>query len=242
MENPWLQLPTEPPYVLPADRDYVEKFNRALRISQQKHYLQINAILPEPFIGAKDAPVLLLSNNPGIGGDDSPSRQAPAFREVMRNNLLHASSDWPFLYLNPTFDSWETWWRRKRLRRIIKRFGQQTVARCILNVVLCPYPSQFYKPLFVPSQSYSFKLVHDAVARNAVIILFRPGQQSIWEENVPSLKGYERFFSVPNAQNPAITENCPGYDLVVEALEASTSRNQDSEVKQRDLSQPSNQM
>lgn len=232
MENPWLHLPTEPPYVLHGDRECVETFNCALNDSQHKHYLQLNEILPEPFVGAKDAPVLLLSNNPGIGGKSTPCRQAPEFRAAMRNNLHHAASDWPFVYLHPAFDSWETWWRRKRLRRLIQRFGQQAVARCILNVVLCPYPSQNYRRLFVPSQRYSFGLVHDAVARNAVIILMRPGQQSAWEENVPTLKGYERFFCVPNAQNPAITENCPGYDLVVAAIEASTIGNQSSEVKQ----------
>jgi hypothetical protein len=123
------------------------------------------------------------------------------------------------------------------VRRLIKRFGQQTVARCILNVVLCPYPSQNYRRLVVPSQSYSFGLVRDAVARNAVIILMRPGQLSEWEGIVPTLKGYQRFFCVPNAQNPAVTENCPGYDLVVAALVASTT--QQSEAMR---AAPSNQM
>jgi hypothetical protein len=87
VENPWLHLPTEPPYVLHGDRECVEEFNSALNDSQHKHYLQLNEILPEPFVGAKDAPVLLLSNNPGIGGESTPCRKTPAFRAAMRNVL-----------------------------------------------------------------------------------------------------------------------------------------------------------
>ena len=228
--NPWLRLPTNPPYVLPEDREAVEEFNRA-RGQAHDHFLHINELLPEPFIGDKDAPVVLLSNNPGFG-ENVPFRQTSDFRAMMRNNLHHVATDWPFLYLNPAFDVWEKWWRRKRVRRLIKRFDKQTVARCILNVVLCPYPSRNYGHLSVPSVRYSFGLVSDAVARNSVVILMRLGQRGEWAENVPELRNYDRFFLVPNARNPAVTENCPGYEQVISAIKAFTNDQQGNEVRQ----------
>ena len=94
--NPWLLLPTEPPYVLPEDREEVEKFN-CTPGRNPDHVLRVNELLPEPFIGAKDAPVLLLSNNPGLG-DNICHRQADDFRTAMLNNLRHIETDWPFVY------------------------------------------------------------------------------------------------------------------------------------------------
>jgi hypothetical protein len=231
-ENPWLRLPVGPPYVLPEDQEAIDKFNAKLD-PKHKHYLHIDKFLPEPFVGSKDAPVVLLSNNPGFNPDPTRlrRRQDEQLQEMMRNNLHHAVTDWPFVFLHPAFDDWEKWWRRKRVRRLIKRFDQRTVARCILNVVLCPYPSRNYRHLAVSSQRYSFGLVRDAVARNAVIILMRPGQKEEWEKNVPKLQGYSRFYSVRNPQNPAITENCPGYEQVVLAIEAFTNGKQGNEVK-----------
>jgi hypothetical protein len=60
-DNPWLRLPPGPPYVLPEDKEAVEKFN-AKRDPKHRHYLHIDKILPEPFVGSQNAPVLLLSN------------------------------------------------------------------------------------------------------------------------------------------------------------------------------------
>lgn len=219
-ENPWLHLPTEPPYVLPEDRKAVDDFNRALDPTH-KHYLHTDKLLPEAFIGAKDAPVVLLSNNPGFEEKGIPFRQADNFRAMMRNNLHHVATDWPFVYLNPAFDAWGTWWRLKRLRWLIAEFDQQTVARCILNVVYFPYASLRFghKRLRLPSQDYGFDLVRNAVSRNAVIILMRPGKREAWETAVPQLKDYGRFFQVQNPQNPAISpNNCLGYSEIVRAI------------------------
>ena len=116
MENPWLHLPTEPPYVLDGDREYVETFNNGLNDSRHKHYLQLNELLPEPFVGAKDAPILLLSNKiPVLVGKVQRIGVGTRFScGDAGNNLHHAVSDWPLVYLNPAY-SWETWWRRKEI-------------------------------------------------------------------------------------------------------------------------------
>lgn len=57
-DNPWHRLPDTPPFVHPDDRDFVEEFNS--RASGDR--LLRTGIAPEAFVGAKDAPVVLLGN------------------------------------------------------------------------------------------------------------------------------------------------------------------------------------
>jgi hypothetical protein len=94
-ENPWCRLPASPPYVLPDDEPLVRDFNE--RVGPNR-CLDIDKILPEPFVGAKDAPVVLLRNNPGFG-KGADHEQGRVFIERMRKNLLHESSDYPFVFL-----------------------------------------------------------------------------------------------------------------------------------------------
>jgi hypothetical protein len=126
------------------------------------------------------------------------------------------------VYFHPDFaGSGKQWWGRK-LKHLIKRFGEEVVARSVLNVVYFPYPSRRFghKRLRLPSQQYGFDLVRDAVGRNAAIVLMRPGKRDAWLEAVPQLKGYARFFSVKNPQTPVISpKNCAGYSEAERALE-----------------------
>src|SRR4051794_20783730 len=84
-ENPWRRLPDQPLYVLPEDEEIVRRFNET---AQENHQLRIDELLPEPFVGDPRAPVVLLSNNPGVGRG-TPHRRDPLFMDRMRMNLLH---------------------------------------------------------------------------------------------------------------------------------------------------------
>lgn len=53
------------PFVLPEDLKSVEDINGNLRV-ESDFALRIEKILPEAFVASADAPVLLLSNNPGL--------------------------------------------------------------------------------------------------------------------------------------------------------------------------------
>ncbi|MBM3980352.1 MAG: hypothetical protein FJ304_08710 [Planctomycetes bacterium] len=235
--NPWLRLPTDAPYVLLEDKETVDDFNNALNDRTHIHRLHTDTLLPEPFIGAKDAPVVLLSNNPGIG-ENEVRRQEPDFRTRMLSNLRHAETEWPFVYLNPAFDAWETWWRSK-LRHLIDQCGQQTVARCILNVVYFPYPSQRYGhkrlKLLSTAQAYNFSLVREAVKREAVVVLLRSGKgnQKAWLKAVPELDGYTKFFLGKNPMQPSVSpRNCPNfYDCIVAKIAGSMNSKKNSEVR-----------
>jgi hypothetical protein len=189
-ENPWTHLPPSPPFVLPDDEPFVRDFNNR---AAPKAFLHINEILPEPFVGAPDAPVVLLSNNPGLG-KGATQKQAGDFMDRMRDNLRHAPSDYPFVYLAPDFTGpHKQWWERK-LKSLLKRFGHQVVARSILNVPYFPYASQrFGRGLpRLPSQAYSFRLVRHALVRNAIIVFMR--RDAMWKEALPELEKYDRIF------------------------------------------------
>ena len=90
-----------------------------------------------------------------------------------------------------------------------------------MNVVYFPYPSLRFghKRLRLSSQDYGFGLVRDAVNRDAVIVLMRPGTRKAWAEAVPQLKDYGRLFAVKNPQTPAVSpNNCSRYSEVESAI------------------------
>lgn len=214
--NPWHDLPQQPPYVLPDDEPFVSSFNS---LAGPDHFLHINILLPEAFVGATDAPVVLLSNNPGFTDEGAVDKQTPSFIEKLRKNLHREPLDYPFVFLDPEFvGKGRQWWERK-LKHLLAQFGHQVVAKSILNIPYFPYPSRKFghQRLRLPSQEYTFDLVRAAVIRRAVIVLMRQGRR--WLDAVPELKGYERLFQVTNSQNPAVSPgNCREFQEVVRAI------------------------
>lgn len=68
MPSPWDDLPDERPWVLPDDRPYVDAFNRHMKKNQD--YVIDLDLFPEPCLGNRQAPVVVLNRNPGIGESD----------------------------------------------------------------------------------------------------------------------------------------------------------------------------
>jgi hypothetical protein len=227
-ENPWYLLPDRAPYVLPSDDRCVRDFNKKVGPGSNR-FLRIDKILPEPFVGAQDAPVVLLSNNPGFG-EQATNKRVQEFMDRMRKNLLHECLKYPFVFLDPDLRGVGKWWERK-LKYLLKRFGREVIARSVLNITYFPYPSRRFghRKLRVPSQVYSFGLVRDAVNRKAIIVFMR--REDMWKEAVPELKNYDRLFQVKNVQNPAISpRNCPEheYERVIEAITEAERKKQES--------------
>jgi hypothetical protein len=218
-DNPWQRLPAQPPFVHPDDQTAVGKFNAQAAPALK---LRVNDLLPEPFLGDPRAPVILLSNNPGMG-KFVHLRQTSSFMRRMRDGICLKFSKYPFIYLDPEFAQVGYWWRQK-LKSLLERFGAEVVARSICNIVYFPYPSDKFghRRCELPSQQYSFDLVRSAVERGAVIVLMRKGQLRHWEAKVPELKDYRNYVVLRNPQMPAVSRfNCdPGdYDKVVHAIE-----------------------
>lgn len=62
MENPWRKLPEAAPFVLVCDQQRICDFNA---IAKKEHKIHVE-VLPEPYTGNPEAPVLLLNLNPGF--------------------------------------------------------------------------------------------------------------------------------------------------------------------------------
>jgi len=213
-ENPWVQLPNRPPFVVPHDAQVIEQFNSTADDEFKVHL----DIFPEPYLGNPDAPVVLLGLNPGFKETDIEQHGDARFAALSRANLLHASADYPFYLLDPTINRTK-WWDRK-LRCLIEQFGSSMVSRLVLCVELFPYHSRKFHlaRLRVPSQQYSFSLVRRAIGRGAVILQLRGHEH--WLDHVPELETYPQVYTANSVQNPAISpRNFPkGFDAAIAAL------------------------
>jgi hypothetical protein len=216
-DNPWLRLPKGADFVLPEDKDLVDAFNLTAE-NRLKLHLEL---LPEPFLGRADAPVVLLNLNPGYSDDDLSWHQNPLFQTRYRRNLSHEPCDYPFYLLAPDVSSapGHGWWTGK-LKALIQAVGAQTVARNVLCVEYFPYHSERFGhgALRLTSQNYSFNLVRVAIEREAVVVCMRG--KRFWFEAVPELISYSRLFHLNSTQNVAVSpRNCPdGFEQLVEII------------------------
>jgi len=93
MENPWTNRPSSASdYVLPEDRPYVVAWNRG----QGEHLRLHPEVMPEPFVGSRDAPLVVLQRNPALG--KVPNAHPPNLDAAVRGNLgdddiLHVGGD-----------------------------------------------------------------------------------------------------------------------------------------------------
>jgi hypothetical protein len=213
--NPWLTVPSEPPYLLRCDSDAISIYNAK---AQGMCRLQLNA-LPEPFFGRTTAPVVLLGLNPGFDERDPEVHSRPEFQALLRKNYMQGLSTFPFYFLDPRFESpGRAWWERK-LKPLLDMFKPRALARSILCVEYFPYHSRRFchASLQVPSQEYGFDLVRSAIARGAVVVLMRA--RKLWIRRVPELEGYSRGFTLNNVRNVVVSpRNCAGFDVVVSAI------------------------
>jgi hypothetical protein len=217
-DNPWHRLPDRPPFVLPEDEAVLRDFNRR---AAEVHQFRTDDLLPEPFVGDPNAPVVLLGNNPGFTPEGARRKQEPRFIARMRANLLHQATDYPFVFFAPDIhEGHKRWWERKMGKLLY--FGRERLSRSILAVEHFPYASRRYRGgrLRLPSrgQDYSFFLVQKAMERKAVIVLTR-GQRR-WLRDVPALIKYEGLCTLNNPQTASISPgNCSRFCEVVKAIE-----------------------
>lgn len=217
MTSPWSALPDTEPFVLPSDRPYVDAFNARARPKAHIHL----EVLPEPYLGRPNAPVVFLNLNPGF--DETTirfHRLNTYFIQSLRRNLVHEDSDYPFYLLDPqnSRSPGYAWWNQY-LRELISEVGRPTVARGVLCVEYFPYASRgFGFRGTVPSQAYSIGLVRNAMRRQAVVVLLRA--ERYWLGAIPELASYDRHYRLRNPQRVYVTRgNCPdGYPEIIRVL------------------------
>ena len=85
MENPWKDLPACAPYLLSSDEKRVMAFNSE---ADDVHKIRYE-LFPEPYLGNKEAEIVLLNLNPGFSEDDDLLYDQAFAREIWRKNIYH---------------------------------------------------------------------------------------------------------------------------------------------------------
>jgi len=193
--NPWLALPTKPPYVLPEDRDAVDEFNQK---SRRKETILETEMLPEPFIGSLDAPLVMLLQNPGNGAPeaDLARHSMPGFQRKVRACHRQEVVPYPHYSVDPKEYEYPggEWWQ-DRLEWQIKEFDHRVVASGVLSLEFVPYHSTNYahSRLHLPSQDFTLQALQRAIRREATIII-QMGNGDEWMKAVPALANYRLLF------------------------------------------------
>ena len=205
--NPWIDLPEEPPYVLPLDRPYVEAFNRHVGNDYQ---LRLN-LLPEPFIGNKRAPVVLLNRNPGF----RPAEHCGASHPLVRTDHPRGHLCEPTNGSAPRSHSRVGTSARRGL--VAQMLARRDRRRSRTRDTGCPrtgdrvsrHHSRRWRalPVTLPSQAYGFSLVERAMNRGAMVVIMRGLWD--WEVAVPALGDYAQRVVIRNPRSSTISErNC----------------------------------
>ena len=99
-QNPWRAInPTHPPYVLADDEPHILAFNSIIGESSHE-YLDLS-LLPDPWVGRLDAPVIVLNLNPGRSPGDGAAHRRIDVREAIVANLRQERERFPLIYLDP---------------------------------------------------------------------------------------------------------------------------------------------
>jgi len=221
MLNPWLDLPSEPPFVLPADRENLATLSRKITASGRgEHAINLES-LPEPFIGNPDsATVLLLNMNPGDSPDDKKAHDDPAFREALLCNLRQEEQNFPFYPLNPDlkWTACANWWTN-HVHWLLEHpaLNRQRIAQRLCVIEWFPYHSKrngVPKRSVLPSQDYCFEMVKKALGKKLIVGMRARG---FWTDvdarlaDIPYLK---------NPQAPYISPRNAGESLFSKIVEA----------------------
>lgn len=218
VQNPWLNLPPESPYILEMDSECVNRYNT----SRTKDTIINFESIPEPFIGNPQSAVLvLLGLNPGDSDEDWKARRDGELKKAMRDNLHHESQEYPFYYLNPKF-SWTAgakWWRR-RISELQRKtgLGDATLAEKLLVIEWFPYHSKksaLKIKQVCESQNYSFMLANEMLEKNKLIVGMRSKKH--WVEVDPRFSKVP-FLSCP--ENPCVSIAQTGEQLFERIAEA----------------------
>jgi hypothetical protein len=190
--NMWSALPLDPPYVLDEDRPHIDAWNERRGAKDERVRLQLS-VWPEPFLGSRTAPVVMLAQNPAWPGGPPAHIDDAKYEAALRGNLSDDSASHIHMGFQDVFAENSGLWWRPRWRSVMERSGLafEEMAGKILAVQTHGYFSERWArlPVTLPSQWFGFDLVRQAVARNAVIVVTRGWKD--WAVAVPELLTYE---------------------------------------------------
>ena len=210
VRNPWATLPAAPPYVLAEDRPYVESFNANL--TPDSPYRIRTDLLPDPFTGPVDAPVVILNRNPGVGGRRSRATPPAGFcRGSSRRARRHAIGPAASLLARGVRPDR---WRQLVARRAPETLGPRAHLRGARGGSFSPSNFTGTTARSGPCSrsrcrrsTTALRLVEDAVERGATVVIMRGHRD--WKVAVPSLRTYPRAVEARNRQQKAVSPGQP---------------------------------
>ena len=117
IRNPWVNLASTPPFVLPEDKEAVEAYNdwTAAKGGEFDYRKRLRTnLLPDPFIGNVQAPIIVILANPGYtdsakadrrlgctGSDDKWHAESELLHSLYRANYAHEQSAYPMFFMDP---------------------------------------------------------------------------------------------------------------------------------------------
>jgi hypothetical protein len=207
LDNPWVNLPEEPDYILPEDLECIQRHRNLPNLHLET--------VPGQFIGGLNtAEVIFLLLNPGfVPEDETVNLRLPGF---LKDNRLNHTDPYnsPFYYFNEgnEMTSGYEWWAQ-RLKPLILEDGisEETLRTKIMAIEYFPYHSVTYKPVgIIPSQHFAFDLVHEAMRQNKIIVIMRSKKE--WYQAVSGLENYDRKMIIKNPRQPYISIGNLGED------------------------------
>ncbi len=198
--NPWVDLPSEPPYIAAVDTDVL------LKVGKRADGLRFD-VLPDPYFGdIKQAEIVVLPLNPGFEDADLLiNMQRNEYVTQNRLSLVHKSNP-PFYVLSPElmYSGGYRWWMRIFKPLLQQGISTDVLAHKIMCIQYLGYHSTTYLHLntTLPSQLYSFDLVRQAIQLKKAIVIMR--SEKLWLEAVPELVGYP-YIKIRNPRNPVLS-------------------------------------
>jgi hypothetical protein len=209
--NPWLKFKPSVCNVLSGDAPFVLEFNKYVERRKLKKEIAIDAsLLPEPFFGRFDAPIVLLLKNPGLDkhGKDLMWHLDPEFKKSLTKALTNPRGQEHFHLLDPTAGPGCNWWR-KACKPLNESLANNTprLASKLLAIEYFPYHSRSFAHATprLPSQTFTFQLVRDAIKRGAQIVCMRGELE--WIGAVPELRKYRKFCVAEDQQNSVVSRS-----------------------------------
>lgn len=214
-KNPWRSLPPEE-FVLREDLPFVLEFNRRAREPEQL----VLDLLPEPFFGRRDAPIVVLLLNPGVGKTEPQRQLRRDFAEALRADIGGDSPQNHFHLSTSLTGPGKKWWLRA-CSELIKEVGLAAVSANLLSIEFSPYHSVKFAHGLVrfPSQSFTFWLVEEAIRRNAVIVCLRGLKP--WLGAVPALGSFKNLHLPKSTRSGSLSSrNLDRFGKLVKAIKS----------------------
>ena len=219
MTNPWKNLPKHKPYILPDDKQYIEKY---------KNYNNLELdTLPEPYVGGiNKSKVVFLALNPGF--DDSNITINMNSKKFIKDNLDNLknpiSSNFYYFKKGRESTGGYIWWSKKLKPLLTSGVTHKQLLEKMMVIEFFPYHSRKYKHIntkhYIPSQEFSFELTREAMRQNKTIIIMRG--ERLWLKAIPELIQYP-YLTLSSKQNVTISSNNLGensFDNILKLLKS----------------------